>query len=217
MELEQIPRLIDKIFETQTMTLRCRLGDDFDFDFVGGDHPWPAAPGIAEVFGSDEICYSYFDGSALGAISTVEDLASYVVENGPFHGVMGFSLGAALAVTLLLNSTKVGFVEPPFKFAILLCSVLPCDWDALQSGEVKFLDPTQVTHINIPTIHFWSPKDVVFSSESRLVVEMCDAASRVNLQHQAGHNMPAQPSGIEELAQAILEVSRIHGRGELEG
>lgn len=46
---------------------------------------------------------------------------------------------------------------------------------------------------------------------------MCDAASRVNLQHQAGHNMPAQPSGIEELAQAILEVSRIHGRGELEG
>ena len=138
----------------------------------------------------------------------MEELAQYVMEDGPFDGVMGFSMGAALAVTLLLNYRQLGFVEPPFKFAILLCSVLPHDWDALRSGKVEPLVPTRVAPIEIPTVHFWSPKDVAFSSQSRQVMEVCDATSRVDLQHQSGHDMPTQPSSIEELAQAILTVSQ---------
>ncbi|KAJ5539525.1 hypothetical protein N7513_007857 [Penicillium frequentans] len=198
-----------EIFEAQTAALRYQLGHAFDFDFIGGEHPWPAARGIAEVFGRDEVCYSYFDGTSSGAISAVEDLADYVAENGPFDAVMGFSLGATLAVTFLFNSNKFGFVEPPFKFAILLCSCLPCDWDALQTGKLGFLDQTQVTApIKLPTIHCWSPEDTEYPGESRLVVDMCDVSNRVNLQHSAGHNVPTQPGEVDKLAQAIFAVSK---------
>ena len=140
----------------------------------------------------------------------MEDLADYVAENGPFDAVMGFSLGATLAVTFLLNKNKLGFAESPFKFAVLICSCLPCDWDALQAGRLEFLDPTQVpAPMKIPTIHCWSPEDMEYPGESRLVVEMCDASTRVNLQHSAAHNPPTQPREVNELAQAILGMSKI--------
>ncbi|KAH8434625.1 uncharacterized protein LDX57_012267 [Aspergillus melleus] len=199
-----------EIFEAQTAALRYQLGHAFNFEFIGGEHPWPAAPGIAEVFGRDEVCYSYFDGTPSGALAAVKDLADYVAENGPFDAVMGFSLGATLAVTFLFNWGKLGFVESPFKFAILLCSCLPCDWDALQMGRLEFVNPTQVTGlIKIPTIHAWSPQDTEYPGEGRLVVEMCDTSNRVNLQHSAGHNPPTQPDEVDKLAQAILDVSKI--------
>ncbi|KAI9040231.1 uncharacterized protein KD926_008432 [Aspergillus affinis] len=199
-----------EIFEAQTAALRYQLRHAFNFEFIGGEHPWPAARGIAEVFGRDEVCYSYFDGTPSGALSAVEDLADYVAENGPFDAIMGFSLGATLSVMFLFNWSKLGFVESPFKFAILLSSCLPCDWDALQMRRLEFMDPTQVTApIKVPTIHCWSPQDTEYPGESRLVMEMCDASNRVNLQHSAGHNPPTQPGEVDKLAQVILDVSKI--------
>ncbi|KAK1144167.1 hypothetical protein N8T08_005831 [Aspergillus melleus] len=62
----------------------------------------------------------------------VINLAQYVAEYGPFDAVMGFSLGTALALTLLLNHEQLGLSVLLFGCAILLCGILPCGWSALE-------------------------------------------------------------------------------------
>jgi dienelactone hydrolase len=181
------------------------LGNDYDFDFVDGAYPWPAARGISEVFGEKQMYYSYFDGSAESVRGTVKALGEYAVANGPFDAVMGFSLGAALAMTLLLYADKVGLPRVPFKCAIILCGTLPCDWASLEKGEVQLLSETGPNAVNIPTIHFWSPQDTDYPGQSPEVVKMCNVTTRLELIHSAGHGLPTQSQPVTELAQAIQD------------
>ncbi|PLB54711.1 hypothetical protein P170DRAFT_505429, partial [Aspergillus steynii IBT 23096] len=197
-----------EIFEAQTARLRYLLGDQYEFDFVDGAHPWPAYPSIAEVFGHDQVCYSYCDDTPQSVRRAVADLAQYAAENGPFDAVMGFSLGAALALTLLLNHEQLGLSEPPFDCAVLLCSVLPCDWSALERDQVELLSPSQVSRpVQIPTVHCWSPEDLDHPGQSQKVISMCTPDGRVELVHHAGHTLPVDGAGVEQLAQAIDAIS----------
>lgn len=72
----------------------------------------------------------------------VEDAQEYVLDiiedEGPFDGVMGFSQGAALAASLILEQRKRNSLEDLFKFAIFICATLPFNQDdrsGLQSWE----------------------------------------------------------------------------------
>ena len=117
-------------------------------------------------------------------------------------------MGAAMATTLLLYHEQMGIPEVPFRFAILLCGTLPCDWMALQKGKLEFLDPTQMTRfVQIPTVNFWSPEDDEHPGQSRKVVKMCEERLRVDLTHGAGHALPTNLGKVLELAQAIRAVS----------
>lgn len=183
--------------------LRHQLGDDFHFDFLDGEHPWPAANGICEAFGDQQICYSYFDGSTRSVIKAVDDLADYVRDNGPFDAVMGFSLGAALVATLLVRDTKP---VPSLRIgcAIFLCGTLPCDWHELGQGSMQLLLAKDVGNvIQIPTVHAWSPNDVDYPGQSAQLFQMCEATKRVEVLHGGGHSVPSQGVELVALAEAI--------------
>ncbi|KNG87270.1 hypothetical protein ANOM_004941 [Aspergillus nomiae NRRL 13137] len=201
-----------EIFEAQTAGLRYQLGEDFEYEFVDGGYDCPAASGIREIFG-DEICYSYFDSSADSVMEAVQDLYAYTNENGPFDAVMGFSLGAALAVKLLLHfdrlQTAGGQVQtcPPFKCAILLCGILPYNLTELERGRKQVLHPgDQGNLVRIPTVHGWSPTDVDYAEQSRLLMHMCEPAKRVEIAHSAGHSVPSRGEELNKLAQAICSM-----------
>ncbi|KAL4917133.1 serine hydrolase FSH [Aspergillus aurantiobrunneus] len=197
-----------KVFEAQTATLRYQLGDSFEFEFVDGEYLWPAANGIATIFGTDQFYRSYVDDSPGSIRKAVCDLARYAGEsgNGPFDAVMGFSLGAALALMLLLHARQIGQAVP-FKSAILLCATLPCDWKALEKGDVRLLSASDVpTKIAIPTVHFWSAEDSEYPGQSAEVVQMCSRADRIEVAHHAGHGLPTRGEELEELTRAIRTV-----------
>ncbi|KAL4992799.1 hypothetical protein BDW68DRAFT_172823 [Aspergillus falconensis] len=190
-------RTNSEVFEDQTATLCHRLGEEYEFDSVDGDYLWPTAPGIASVFGTDQFYRSYVDESPASIIKAVRDLARYAAEseNGPFDAAMGFSLGAALALTLLLHADMVGHTVP-FKCAILLSATLPCDWAALEQGQVRPLSANESrSKVCILTVHFWSPGDSEYPGHSREVVEMCDPASRVEVVHHSCHRAAHQGQG----------------------
>ena len=72
----------------------------------------------------------------------MENAQEYVLdiieEEGPFDGVMGFSQGAALAASLILERRKKNPFDEIFKFAIFICATLPFNRDdrsGLQSWE----------------------------------------------------------------------------------
>ncbi|KAE8143893.1 serine hydrolase FSH [Aspergillus pseudotamarii] len=210
-----------EVFEAQTAALRYQLGETFEYDFVDGEYHCSAARGISEIFGDDQIYYSYFDGSADSAMKATRDLLAYTDENGPFDAVMGFSLGAALAVMLLLHVNQLQAageqipVRLPFKCAILLCGVLPYSLTELQRGQKKLLHPEETgAIIRIPTVHAWSPNDVDYPGHSRLLMQMCDPAKRVDIAHCVGHGVPSRGEELIKLAQAIC--SAVGGISELD-
>lgn len=74
--------------------------------------------------------YSHTQGydpqSMLAAIEHLEDI---IDEDGPFDGVLGFSQGAAIALSYL--HLRESLNEPPaFKFGLCFSSVIPCSADA---------------------------------------------------------------------------------------
>ena len=83
----------------------------------------------------------------------VENAQDYVLgiieEEGPFDGVMGFSQGAALAASLILEQRKTHpFDETFFKFAIFICATLSFNrddrsglqsWEQAKSGDKLFI------------------------------------------------------------------------------
>ncbi|RYP04515.1 hypothetical protein DL764_004416 [Monosporascus ibericus] len=192
-----------EIFEAQTAALRYQLGDEYQYDFLDGAHPWPTAKGIDQLFGDHQVCYSYFNGSAESAMTAVNDLADYVMENGPFDAVMGFSLGAALAATLLLRAEKQQAISH-IKSAIFICGTLPCDWDELRRGNMHVLQPEDVKGmIRIPTVHAWSANDVDYPCQSILLMQMCHSTVRLEAAHSAGHCVPSQVKEVAALANCI--------------
>ena len=158
------------------------------------------------MFGDQQTCYSYFDGSAESVLKAVDDLATYVAEHGPFDAIMGFSLGAALAATLLLR-TENGQARLPFKCAIFLCGTLPCNWHELERRNLQLLQAKDVQYpIQIPTLHVWSSFDVDYPGQSAQLAQMCDAKKRVEILHNGGHIVPAQGTDLVAFVHAVRQI-----------
>ncbi|KAI2479854.1 FSH1 domain containing protein [Pyrenophora tritici-repentis] len=193
------------IFESQTAALRQQLIPHFDWDFIEGSHFWPAAKGVCEIFGTHQVCYSYFDGTAQSASNAIEDLAAYVIENGPFDVLIGFSLGAAMIATLLLSSEH-SKARSNIKSVALLCATLPSDWNELLNGRITQLrarDVKEDRRIKIPSVHAWSPDDVDYPGESIEVLRMCVSSRRVEITHSMGHSVPFQGEELIQFAKAM--------------
>ncbi len=201
------------------MSLRYYLGPSYDFTFLNGAHPWPAAPAVKAYFGAEraEACYSYFDGTAPSAAASVRDLASYLCENGPFDCVLGFSLGASLVATLLLIDPAVD-PDPALqraktmviKAAVFICRIAPCNWTSLAGrGETRELGPGDVSadeKIRISTVHAWSSEDKEYPGHDEMLLSMCAESTRTEIVHTAGHGVPRNADEVSVLARAIKDV-----------
>ncbi|KAF7912790.1 uncharacterized protein EAF01_001811 [Botrytis porri] len=207
-----------EVLEAQTAALRYELGNDYEYDFLEGGYPWPVAPEIGKIFGDQQIYRSYFDESGDSLKDALDDLDQYVTNNGPFHIVMGFSLGAAFAATLLLRDEMrrskseanhyhiLAKAKPRFKCAIFICGTLPPDLDALEHGDIQALRAKDFhSVITVPTVHLWSTRDVDHATQSKELVRMCEERSRVEILHAGGHSVPHQGDELKAVAAAVHE------------
>ncbi|ESZ93010.1 hypothetical protein SBOR_6581 [Sclerotinia borealis F-4128] len=202
-------------------SFRYYLGDGYQYDFVDGGHLWPAAPGIVETFGPQQVCYSYSDGTALGSITAVDDLAAYIIENGPFDSILGFSMGTALAATLLLrpkgdleDSHTHACARRMIRSAVFVCGTLPVDRNELAKGKMGWLVASQVEAspaavwptIDIPTVHAWSPQDEEYPGQSEELICMCSEKTRIEVLHGAKHGFPSKAQEVAELVTIAKEM-----------
>lgn len=85
--------------------------------------------GIGSTFPPPYYCWtrSFGAGSIDAAHALIEEA---IDEHGPFDGVLGFSQGAAISVSFLLeHKTAYPDEPPPFRFAILYSPTIPCAAD----------------------------------------------------------------------------------------
>lgn len=75
---------------------------------------------------SDGPFHSYISGYAPVEIrKTLDDVDAFILENGPFDGVFGFSQGAAIAITYILDyQRRLPDCQPPFRFAVFFSPVV---------------------------------------------------------------------------------------------
>ncbi|KAL2283047.1 hypothetical protein FJTKL_10161 [Diaporthe vaccinii] len=200
-------------------SLRYCLGESYEFSFVDGGHLWPAAAGIEASYGKEQSfsCFSYYDGTAASAAEAVRDLASYLCENGPFHYVLGFSLGASLIATLLLGENtdeSIRKAKDMVKSAVFICGIPPQNWEQLRSGHLEETNPEDLAEdmkIDTHTIHAFCLEDDQFPGRSQLLLKLCQNGASVKILHTAGHDVPRKSDEVEALAKAMASHSETFG------
>ncbi|TAQ90648.1 hypothetical protein B7494_g1068 [Chlorociboria aeruginascens] len=121
------------IFEVQISQIRERLGSWCEFVFLDGELECEPADGISRIFPGPYLCYHPKVPTVSELTSARALVLSVLEEEGPFDGIVGFSQGAALAASLILqHSTQA---QALVSCAIFFCGGLP--W-MLRSEVVQF-------------------------------------------------------------------------------
>lgn len=148
--------------------------------------------------GPDMIDYEIEEG-------TIDYLRSYIIENGPFQGIIGFSQGAGLAGYLLtnfnelLNLTKEQ--QPDFKFFI--------SFSGFKLEPERFQESYSMNLIRIPSLHVQGELDTVVV-ESRLVqlYDSCQKDNRMLLKHSGGHFIPNSKAFVTQVCNWLQMTSK---------
>ena len=119
--------------------------------------------------------------------TTVDYLRSYVIENGPFHGVIGFSQGAGVTGYLMTDfNGLLGLTaeqQPPLNFFIAISGFK----FKPESYQQQYNDHP----ITIPSLHVQGELDTI-TEESKVLqlFNSCSYDSRTLLKHPGGHYVP---------------------------
>lgn len=139
-----------------------------------------------------------------GLRSALKDLDDYVVSEGPFDAIMGFSEGASLAATYIVQRTQHDLTmrEPVFRCAVFICAGNA--WDS--RGEGSELNASLVGEaIQIPTAHIVGSKDEHFHASIGLS-KLCDSQTREVFNHEGGHEVPRGAKVTRGMAMCINSV-----------
>ncbi|KAJ9664377.1 hypothetical protein H2198_000306 [Neophaeococcomyces mojaviensis] len=127
------------IFEAQSEIFRGMLPKHFEYDFFDADHEIQAAEGCENVFPGPYTCW-YPVPTRTNVKAAHELIWEFIEEEGPYDAVMGFSQGAALAASLLINhQLEKPDSPPPFRLAIFVCGSLPYCIDGTNGVDVASL------------------------------------------------------------------------------
>lgn len=135
-----------------------------------------------------------------------EGLLRIIRVQGPFDGVVGFSEGAGVALSLLVDDERQAHNN--FKCGIFFSAATPEDPDVISTGVHRKLDvSTDGTVVNVPTAHIWSPDGDVHPSMGQEAVYLCDEKVREEFMHNLGHTVPGFTSN-EAFSGALRAIER---------
>lgn len=188
------------IFQIQIRKLQHILKEQFDFVFVNGPIESSAGPGVLPIF---EGCGPYYrwvrDNSQLTTEEQFQEqegalayLRTFIEEQGPFAGIVGFSQGARVASGLLLEEqAKQEFQGLPL-FGIFICGTYPP------------LHQNSDQAITLPTVHACGLRDP-WRGEGEALYKHCAGNSDKSLMKFPGsHAPPLKTEDMYKLAAIIL-------------
>lgn len=135
----------------------------------------------------------------------LERLTKILDEEGDIDAVVGYSEGAQIAASLLIEEERrrkeIGR-EPRVKFALLFSG-----WPPLHpiKGHVMVADEEADEYdISVPTFHVIGAQDP-FLDGSMCLYNMCDPDSSDIYDHGGGHMIPRVKKTVDDLASAVRE------------
>ena len=133
----------------------------------------------------------------------LDDLYQTIEKEGPFYGVIGYSEGATVAATLLvddLNRRKANGQEgSSFK-----CAIFISGWPALATeGDKTLLLSDEVGEIiTVPTFHVVGAGDPYLVG-SMALFSICDSDTAMMFDHGKGHMIPRDGVTVKELCDRL--------------
>ncbi|GME50746.1 hypothetical protein HK57_00312 [Neofusicoccum parvum] len=136
------------ILESQLSAFIDSADPNYEFVFLDGEVECQKAQGVGNFVKGPFLCYNA-SFSPEDVRRSCELITEFIEVEGPFDGVLGFSQGGSLALSYLMQHELEKATEPPpFKFAVLLSTVVgfsPDDTfasdvlDSLTDAEIKLL------------------------------------------------------------------------------
>ena len=233
-----------RIFRTQCRSLRARLAPYFRLVFA--DAPFIAQPGpdVTSVYANWGPFLSWLrpgsrpalgytavetDAADLERISEWIEAAIYednkAGATGDFIGLLGFSQGAKLAASLLLEQQRQNqkskwqvssgsyaqthIYEIHFRFAVLLAGrapLVPTNLHRRDSWQAWSLDSDI---LQLPTIHVHGLQDTALSLHRELLRKYCKKDSTRVIEWNGDHRVPIRSKDIDAIVFKILDVVKI--------
>lgn len=124
------------IFEKQISVICNLLGETHNYVFL--DAPIPCGPAKELPAIVKGPFYCWYEGLSSAQVKSAHDfILDTIEEEGPFDGVMGFSQGASLALSMLYHhEVYQPHQPPPFRFAVFFCSILSISPDAQFNADI---------------------------------------------------------------------------------
>lgn len=139
-------------------------------------------------------------------INALEALYRTMDEFGPFDGVLGYSEGATIAATLLIDERKrceAAGIEPSLK-----CAIFFAGWPPLMvDRDTLVLNDTDDEVIDVPTLHVIGSSDPYLAGVMALY-NVCDSDSRMMFDHGQGHIIVREEKTLKELAVKVHQLIR---------
>ncbi|CCD24898.1 putative serine hydrolase NDAI_0E00820 [Naumovozyma dairenensis CBS 421] len=137
---------------------------------------------------------------------TLDFLHDYVVENGPFDGILGFSQGAGLAGYLATDFNGILKLskeeQPPLKFLI--------SFSGFRLDPEMYQESYDKNSIMMPSLHVQGELDSVVSEERVMrLYNSCPEDSRALLKHPGGHFIPNSKPFLNQVSNWIVSVSNL--------
>ncbi|AMD18563.1 HBL339Wp [Eremothecium sinecaudum] len=153
------------------------------------------------------VLYDYLKKEHYLPQESVEFIREYVLRNGPFEGVIGFSQGASFGGYLVTDFNGIlGLTEqqqPPLKFFI--------NFAGFKFYPEKYQEQYRKNPIQIPSLHVQGDLDTITESASvRDLFESCVQGSRTFLKHGGGHIVP---SYNRFLAKVVVWLQAVNPQG----
>lgn len=176
-------------------------------------------PELRDFFPSNQTYFSYFSTEAADSVlDALDSFDKYLEVEGPYDGVVGFSIGAGLAATYLLQQAIRHPEKPlPFACAVFFSGAAPVDPMALERGEVRLLelgDYLNLPSLELPTAHIWGRNDV--DQQSEMLHAGCHPKERGQYLHDEGHAIPGAQAK-EALMESVRLIRRTVGRAVMAG
>ncbi|KAF5683759.1 fusarin C cluster-oxidoreductase [Fusarium circinatum] len=193
--MAHLPRLLclhgggasSQIMRVQLAKLERALSKSFQLIYLEGPLNSAPGPGVLPFF---ENCGPYScwvsDDNSLSPEDKKDDEAnaiayikSFILQNGPFAGVLGFSQGARAAASILLEQQRETFTHD-LLFGVFLCGTFP-----------TFIHKD--TEIRLPTLHVLGLSDPWYSQGQKLLSQSSHQSIKRVIKFDGGHHIPACP------------------------
>lgn len=224
--------------------IRHALGNEHTFEFIDGAIPAAMAPGKEITFtwectctmklerwltksvptgleglaGPHEEFLQYVDHmSTKSCLRALYDLEKLVDEDGPFDGVMSFSLGATLASSFIIyklrQNKRKELISPTFRCAIFFSGGIPEEMseNGLERRVMSWQEDGEV--IQIPTAHIWGANDHMYPDFGKVLSKLCQEEQKAVFIHPGGHEIPG-PKDEHTLQEAIRVIKRTIERAD---